>query len=249
VSSGGDDRVIAFDLGTLKVTGEIAVDGKNPDAMLFDDASGRVFVFNGGSDNVSVIDPATEKVVATMPAPGKPELAVSDGRGKIFFNLEDKNEIAQADARTAKVQATWPLGTCEEPTGLAIDVVHRRLFSVCANRQMIVLSADDGHRVASVPIGARPDGAAFDPESATAFSPNSDGTLTVVHEDDPDHYRVVANVATPPRSRTIAWDAGMHRAVLAIAEFGAAPAATPKEPHPRPSMKPDSFGLLIVGRR
>ena len=249
VSSGEDNRVVAFDLETLKVTDDIPVTGMNPDAMLFDDASKHVFVFNGRSNNADVIDPATGKIVATMPIPGKPELAVSDGHGKIFVNLEDKNQVAQADSKAAKVTTTWALGTCEEPTGLAIDTVHHRLFSVCANKQMVILSTEDGHVVATVPIGDGPDGAAFDPQSATAFSSNSDGTLTVVHEDDPDHYHVVVNVATPPRSRAIALDAKMHRVVLATAEFGAAPAPTTDQPHPRPSMKPDSFGIMVVGRQ
>ena len=128
VSSGADNRVVAFDMDTLKVTGEIAVTGKSPDAMLFDEASGHVFAFNGHSNNASVIDPTTNKIVATMEVPGKPELAVSDGRGKIFFNLEDKNQVAQADSRTAKVEKTWALGTCEEPTGLAIDVAHHHVI-------------------------------------------------------------------------------------------------------------------------
>lgn len=247
VSSGGDDRVVAFDLDTLKVGAQIAT-GKNPDAMLFDEASKHVFAFNGGDNTVSVIDPATDKVVATMQVPGKPELAVSDGAGKIFFNLEDKNQIAQANAKTAKVEKTWTLGTCDEPTGLAIDTAHHRLFSVCANKQMVVTDANDGHVVASVAIGEGPDGAAFDPKTSMAFSSNSDGTLTVVHEDSADKYSVVANVATPPRSRTIVLDPKTNRVILATAQFGDAPAPTPEQPHPRPAMKADSFGILIVGR-
>lgn len=249
VSSGGDDRVVAFDLATLKTVEQIPVGGKNPDAMLYDSASNRVFAFNGRSNNVSVIDPSTDKVVAMMPVPGKPELAVSDGAGKIFFNLEDKNQIARADAKTAKVTATWSLGTCEEPTGLAIDAAHRRLFAVCANKQMVVVDAGNGHVVATVAIGDGPDGATFDPQSGIAFSSNSDGTLTLVHEDDPDHYRVVATVTTPPRSRTIALDPKTHHVILPTAEFDTAPAPTAAEPHPRAPMKADSFGLLVVGKK
>jgi YVTN family beta-propeller protein len=133
VSSGGDDRVVAFDMETLKPVADIAV-GKNPDAMLFDQASGHVFVFNGRGNSASVIDPATNKVVATIDVPGKPELAVSDGAGKVFVNLEDKNQVAQIDSKTNKAVGTWTLGSCEEPTGLAIDTKHKRLFSVCVRR-------------------------------------------------------------------------------------------------------------------
>src|SRR5581483_3372391 len=248
-SSGGDDRVVAFDLDTLKPVADIAVTGKSPDAMLYDEASGRVFAFNAGSDSASVIDPATNKVAATIALPGRPELAASDGHGKVFVNLEDKSQIAEIDADADKVIATWPLGSCEEPSGLAIDAAHGRLFSVCANKQMAVLDAADGRVLASIPIGSGPDGAAFDAASGNAFSSNSDGTLTIVHEDDPTHFRVLANVATPARARTIALDAKTHHVLLPFAEFGAAPAPTSSEPHPRPPMKPDSFGLLVVGRQ
>jgi YVTN family beta-propeller protein len=248
VSSGGDNRVVAFDLETLKIVADIAVTGTSPDALLFDEASKHVFVFNGHSNNASVIDPATNKVVATVALPGKPELAVSDGHGRVFVNLEDKNQIAEIDAKAGKVITTWSLGTCEEPTGLAIDVAHKRLFSVCANKQMVVVDAADGHVVATVPIGDGPDGAAFDPQTAMAFSSNSDGTLTVVHEDDPAHFSVIANVATPPRSRAIALDGKTHHAILPIAEFGPAPAPTAAEPHPRPPMKPDTFGVVVIGQ-
>lgn len=246
VSSGGDDKVIAFDLDTLKVRTKIAT-GKNPDAMLYDTASKHVFAFNGHGNDATVIDPATDKVLATIALPGKPELAAA-GRGKVFVNLEDKAEVAAIDSNTNKLIGTWPLGTCEEPTGIAFDVRHQRLFSVCANKQMAVLDADSGKLVATVAIGDGPDGAAFDPQGGNVFSSNSDGTLTVVHEDDPFHFRVVANVITPPRTRTIALDAKTHRVVLPIAEFGAAPAPSKDEPHPRPPMKPNSFGLLVVGQ-
>lgn len=249
VSSGGDDRVLSFDLRTLKVIDEIPVTGKNPDGVLFDAASGHVFAFNGTSNNATVIDPATNKVIATMSLPGKPELAVSDGHGNLFINLEDKGEVAKANSKTAAVETTWTLGTCEEPSGLAIDVAHHRLFSVCANKQMAVVDSESGRIVATVPIGEHPDGAAFDARSSTVFSPNSDGTLTVVHEEDPDHYRVVTTLPTPPRSRTVALDGKTHRAILATAEFGPTPAPTPENAHPRPTMKPDSFGILVVGRK
>ena len=249
VSSGGEDTVISFDLDTLKPRGEIVVNGKNPDAMLFDTASQHVFAFNGRSNNAAVIDPATDKVVATMAMPGKPELAVSDEHGSIFVNIEDKNQIAQVDAKAAKVLKTWSLGSCDEPSGLAIDVKHKRLFSVCSNKQMVVLDAQDGHVVAMLAIGDGPDGAAFDAQTGNAFSSNSDGTLTVVHEDDADHFHVLATVATPARSRTIALDTKTHHLVLPTAQFGATPQPTTEQPHPRPSMMPDSFGFIVVGQK
>jgi YVTN family beta-propeller protein len=247
VSSGGDDKVIAFDLGTRKRLADIAT-GKNPDAMLYDTASKHVFSFNGKSNDASVIDPKSNEVVATIALPGKPELAASDEKGTVFVNLEDKNQIAALDVKANSVRAVWSLGTCEEPSGLALDAAHRRLFAVCSNKQMAVLDADKGNVVATVAIGDGPDGAAFDPHSGNAFSSNSDGTLTVVHEDDPTHFRVLATVTTPARTRTIALDSNTHRLWLPMAEFGTAPAPTAEEPHPRPPMQPDSFGLLVVGQ-
>ncbi len=246
VSSGGDDHVVAFDLASLKPLASIAT-GKNPDAIAYDSASGHIFVFNGKSNDATVIDPALNTVVATITLPGKPELAAADGHGKIFVNLEDKNRLAVIDSKTNAVVVDWALGECDEPTGLAVDIKHARVFSVCANRQMTVLDAGNGHVVASVPIGDGADGATFDAASANAFSSNSDGTLTIVHEDDPDHFRVLANVPTPARSRTITLDEKTHRVVLPIAEFDPAPAATAQTPHPRPLMKAGSFGFLVVG--
>jgi YVTN family beta-propeller protein len=248
VSNGHGDSVTVFDLDTLKIVGEIPVTGKDPDAILFDPASRHVFVFNGHSNSVTVVDPATSKVVATMNAPGRPEFAVSDGAGHIYFNLEDKSRIVMADAMKAKVVHDWPLGNCQAPTGLAIDVAHARLFSACANNQMVVLDAHDGHLVTTVTIGKGPDATAYDVDTATIYSSNGDGTLTVVHQDDADHYRVVANVATPPRSKTLALDPKTHRVYLGAAEFGATPAATVAEPEPKPLMKADSFALIVVGK-
>lgn len=248
VSSGGDGRVVAFDLRSLKVVDDIATEGKNPDGVLYDAASDRVFVFNGQSNDATVIDPASDKVVAKIALPGKPELAASDGRGTIYVNIEDRALVARIDARKGTVETSWSLGDCEEPSGLALDAKHGRVFSVCANRKMIVSDARDGHGVATVAIGEGPDGAAFDAKTSTIFSPNSDGTLTVVHEQDADHYNVEATVSTPPRARTVTLDEKTHHAVLAFAEFGQAE-ENAQGGKSRPPMKPDSFGIVIVGRR
>jgi len=247
VSSGQDDKVVAFDLATLQPVKSIATGG-NPDAMVYDSASGHVMSFNGKSNNATVIDPSRNEAIATIALPGKPELAVSDDHGHVFVNLEDKGSVAVIDSKTNAVVSTWPLADCEEPTGLAIDVKNARLFSACANKHLAVTDATSGKSVATLPIGDGPDGAAFDPASGNAFASNSDGTLTVVHEDDANHFHVLANVSTPMRARTITLDEKTNHVVLPIAEFGAAPAASAQEPHPRPVMKPDSFGFIVVGR-
>ena len=245
VSDGKADTVTAFDLATLKPLGDIKVTGSNPDSILFDPATVQVITFNGRSGNATVIDVATRSVVGTIALDGKPEFARADGKGLVFVNIEDKGELSKIDAKTMKVLATWPLPGCEEPSGLAIDSAHRRLFSVCDNGTMVVTDADTGKHVADVPIGVGPDGVAFDPARGLVFSPNGrDGTLTVVHQEDPDHYHVLATLPTQKSARTIALDESTHRIYLPAAEFDELPANSP--PHTRPPMKPDSFVVLAV---
>ena len=249
-SNGRSDNVTVFDLQTLKPLETIAVKGQNPDVILFEAASGRLLTFNGRSQDISFIDPEKREVVAKLPAGGKPEFAVADGTGKVFVNIEDKAQILVFDARTARQIAVWPLAGCEEPTGLAMDVAHRRLFSVCGNQVMAITNADTGKSVARVKIGQGPDGAAFDAERGLVFSPNGrDGTLTIVHEDDPDHYSVAATIATRKSARTMALDAKTHRVYLVSAEFGPAPAPTPEHPHPRGAVLENSFRLTVIARQ
>lgn len=243
-SAGKADAVIVFDLRTLAVTANIAV-GHNPDALLFDAPTARVFAFNGRSHDASVIDANGGKVLATIPLGGKPEFAVSDGKGRVYVNLEDRAELAVIDAAAAKVVATWPLADCEEPSGLALDAEHARLFSVCANERLAVTDARSGKAVARVAIGKGPDAVAFDAERHRVFSSNGeDGTMTVVREVTPDRYEVVQNLATQRSARTLALDPRTHRVFLAAAEVlsQAADAAA----HRRPPLKPDSFGVLVV---
>ena len=248
ISNGRADSVTVFDLATLAPSATIAIAGHNPDAILYDKTSKRVFTFNGRSKDISVIDPAKGLVVATIPAGGKPEFARADGVGHIFYNIEDTAEISEIDALTARRIGTWSLPKCEEPSGLAFDIVHKRLFSTCGNRTLAVTDAMTGRHVASVPIGAGPDGAVFDADRALLFSTNGeDGTLTVIHEDDPDHYSVVATVATQKSARTVELDAKTHLVYSVAAEFGPAPAATPDQPHPRPAVLEGSFKVLVIG--
>jgi len=247
-SNGKSNSVTVFDLKTLQPKTEIKIDGRSPDIILYEPNGHRLYVFNGRSANASVIDAKSLATIGTIALGGKPEFAVSDGRGRLYVNIEDKNELAVIDAATLKVSARWPLQDCDEPTGLAFDAAHHRLFSVCSNEKMVVTDSASGRHVASVPIGHGPDGAIFDAPRGLIFSPNgADGTLTVVHEDDADHYRVVDTVATQKSARTIAFDAKTHRLFLPAAEFGATPAPTPEQPHPRPSIVPDSFTILVVG--
>ena len=244
ISAGITNRVKVFDLRTRAVIDNIAV-GTKPDAILYDPYSHRVVAFNGGSDNASVIDTATNTVVATIELGGGPEFARSDGTGRLYVNLEDKNQLAVIDMATLKVTARWPLPGCESPSGLALDAAHRRSFSVCSNAAMTILDTSDGRAVATLPIGHGVDGAQFDPDSQNAFSSNGEGTLTVVHESDPEHFAVIQTLATAKGARTLALDPATHRLYLPTASFGPVPAAA-QGTRPRPPILPGSFVILTV---
>jgi len=247
-SNGRDNSVTVFDLKTLKETAKIKIEGQNPDAILYDPASQRVFTFNGRSNNATVIDAAKQTVVATIPLDGKPEFGVSDGKGMVFVNIEDKSELTEIDAKKAIVVNKWSLAPCEEPSGLAIDQKNRRLFAGCHNKMMAVVNADTGKVVATPAIGEGVDANAFDADQQLAFSSNGDGTLTVVHEDAPDKFSVTENAATQRSARTMALDTLNHDIYLVAAEIEEAPPAKEGE-RPRRTMKPGTFTLLVVGKK
>jgi YVTN family beta-propeller protein len=248
ISNGRAGTVSVFDLKSLKKTAEVKA-GTNPDAIMYDPASKRVFVFNGRSQDATVIDPMKPAAISTIPLGGKPEFAVADLKGHVFVNIEDKAEIAEIDSQKMTVVARWPLVGCEEPSGLAIDRKNAKLFSVCASKVMTVVDASTGKLVATVPIGAGADAAAFDPETHLAFSSNGEGTVTVIHQDSPDKYSVVQTVNTAKGARTMALDPKSHKVYLVTAKFGPAPAPTAEQPRPRPPMIPDSFEVIVVGAK
>ena len=246
-SNGRENSVTVFDLKTLKQTNKIKIDGENPDAILYDPSSKRVFTFNGRSKNATVIDATNDKVVATIPLDGKPEFGVADGNGGVFVNIEDKSEVTSIDAKKATVLKSWPLAPCEEPSGLAMDQKHRRLFAGCGNKMMAVVDADSGKVIATPAIGEGVDANAFDADKQLAFSSNGrDGNLTVVHEDSPDKFSVVENAPTQKFARTMALDTTNHDVYLVTAEIEEAPPAKEGE-RPRRNMKPGTFTLLVVG--
>ncbi|MEP7043986.1 MAG: YncE family protein [Dokdonella sp.] len=246
-SNGRGDSVSVFDLTTLATLKTIPIAGHNPDTIVFDAPSAQVFTFNGKSHDATVIDTRSDAPVATIALAGVPEFAVSDGSGRIYLNIEDRAELDVIDTRHAKLVATWPLPGCEEPSGLALDAKNHRLFSVCANGHLVVTNAVSGRQVAAVPIGQGPDAVAFDAERHLVFSANGvDGTLSVIHQDDADHYVVAATVPTQKSARTLALDPVSHRVFLAAAEFEPAPAAVAGQPKPRPALKPGSFAILVA---
>jgi YVTN family beta-propeller protein len=245
ISDGGDDSVVVFDLKSHEVLQKVPV-GKNPDGIVYDHHSKRVFTFNGRSNDASAIDAATGKVAGTIPLDGKPEFPTSDGKGNLYVNIEDKSEIVELDPVALKVKKVWPLSPCEEPSGLAIDKQARRLFSVCSNKKMAIVDADSGQVVTTVAIGDGPDAAAFDPASKLAFSSNGAGTLTIVKQESPDRYSVLADLPTERSARTMTLDPATHKIYLSAAQLGATPAPTADNPHPRPKIVPGSFHVLVL---
>ncbi|MBV8857521.1 MAG: YncE family protein [Acidobacteria bacterium] len=247
VSNGRASTVTVFDLKTLKALKQIPV-GKNPDTIIYDEASKRVFTMNGASQDVTAIDVKTDTVAGTLALGGRPEFAVTDEQGNVFVNLEDKSAIVEFNSRKLAVEANWPVAPAEEPSGLAFDRKHRRLFSVGSNKLMAVVNADTGKVLTTLPIGSGVDAAAFDPETGFIFSSNGEGTLTIMHEDSPDKYSVVETVTTQKGARTMALDPKTHQVYLVTAEFGPPPAPTPEHPRPRPSIVPGTFKLLVIGK-
>ena len=243
-SNGRSNNVTVFDLKTLKAVGQIAT-GQNPDAILYEPSTNKVLTFNGRSKDATVIDASTNAVVATIPLGGKPEFAQTDNKGKIYVNIEDTHEMAEIDARNNTVTKRYNLAGCEEPSGLAFDVRNRRLFSVCANKVMIVSDPDAGAVVATVPIGQGADGAGFDEERGLAFSSNGEGTVTVVRGSG-SKYAVAETVQTQRGARTMTVDQKTHKLFLPTAEFGATPAVSEQQPRPRPSIVPGTFMVVVV---
>jgi YVTN family beta-propeller protein len=247
ITNGHANTIAVFDLDTLQITATIKAGGLNPDAIAYSPKLARIYVSNGGSNSVSAIDIDRGKLIAAMDIGGRPEALAVDENGRIFVSVEDKNEIVAINGKNNTVLAHWPLAGCDEPSGLALDAKAQRLFAVCSNHRMVVVDAGSGRMVAAVPIGGHPDAAAFDPVLNMAFSSNGeDGTLTVVHEDDPDHYHVAQNVRTQDGARTLALDSATHRAYLATAKMGVVPVKTDAVPHPRAKVLAGTFNVLVV---
>jgi DNA-binding beta-propeller fold protein YncE len=246
VSNGREGTVSIFDIKTLATSSKVKV-GDNPDAILYDPATKRVFTFNGRSQDSTAIDAATGKVLGTIKLDGKPEFAASDAKGEIFVNIEDKNELVAIDPNKLEVKAKWPLAPCESPSGLSIDRKNRRLFVGC-DKMMAVVDADSGKVLATPAIGDGVDATTFDDETGLAFASCGEGVLTVVKEESPDKFSVAENVPTQAGARTLALDAKTHNVFVVTAKFGPPPAATPDNPHPRRSILPDSFVVLVVGK-
>jgi DNA-binding beta-propeller fold protein YncE len=233
-----------FDLTSLKVLGNAKTD-KDLDAVIYNPFSKRVFTFNGDANTASAIDAASGKVVSTFSLGGGPEFGASDGKGKVFVNLEDKSSLVKFDAKTLKIENTWPLAPCESPSGLAIDADHEILVVGCHNKLMAFVDGNSGKIIGTVPIDQGVVANRFDPVTGYAFASCGDGTLTIAHEDSPAKFSLVEMIQTQRGARTMALDYASHSFYLVTAEFGPAPAATSDNPRPRPAILPETFTLLI----
>jgi DNA-binding beta-propeller fold protein YncE len=240
ISNGRGNTVTVFDLKTFKASGTVPT-GENPDSIRYDAVSSRVFAFNGRSKSATAIDAKAGNVVATIPLPGKPEFSVADGKGHVYVNIEDTNEIVEIDAAKAAVTKKYSLSPCDGPSGLAIDTKSRRLFSVCSNRVMAISDPDGGKVIATPAIGAGSDGVVFDPATGYAMSSNGDGTLTIVAQSG-SGWQVLENIATERGARTIALDDKTHNVYLPTAK------ASPSTGAGRSTFLPNSFKVLMVGK-
>jgi DNA-binding beta-propeller fold protein YncE len=247
VSNGREGTVTIFDIETLKPITKVKV-GDNPDAILYDPATKRVFTFNGKSHDSTAIDAAKGTVLGTIKLEGKPEFSASDGKGEIFVNIEDKSQLDAIDPNKLEVKSRWPLAPCQEPSGLSIDRKNRRLFVGCDNKMLAVVDADSGKVLATPAIGEGVDATAFDEGTSLAFASCGEGVLTVVREESPSKFSVAENVKTQEGARTLALDDKTHEVFLVTAKFGPPPAPTSEQPHPRHSVLPDTFVVLVFGK-
>jgi len=239
-TSGNDQSVVMFDLKTFKALGRIPA-AEDADAILYDSPSNRVFTLNGDAHSSTAIDPKQGKAIANLPLGGKPEYGASAGDGKVYANLTDTSEVVEIDANAAAVLRRWSTAPCKQPVSMAIDTAHHRLFSGCRSGVLAISDYQAGKVVATVPIGTGVDGAGFDPASGDAFASNADGTLTVIHQDTPDSYRVIQTVETPQASRNMGLDPTNHRIFVAAAKFGEAAGGRGRRP-----VVPDTFELLVI---
>ncbi|HYA17297.1 MAG TPA: YncE family protein [Bryobacteraceae bacterium] len=243
-SDGRDNDVTIFDLKTLAVQGKVKT-GSNPDSIIYEPVTKRVFAFNGRSSDATVFDGKSGAIVAaSLPLNGKPEFSQVDGKGNVYFNLEDKNEIGVIDAKTATLTKHYSIAPCDGPSGLTIDP-KGRLYSVCGRKVMVISDPAAGKVIGQAEIGLGVDGVAFD--DGYAFSANGrDGTITMVGETSPGKFEAVATITTQNGARTIGADQKAHKLYLPTAEYG--PAEVKDGKAGRPQVKPDTFMVLVVGR-
>ena len=233
-------EAVIVNLKTLQKIGTVKT-GKDPDSFAYDPANKRVFIMNSASNDATAVDAAAGTVASTIPLGGQPEFVVADGKGKLYVNITDKDEVSELDAKTMKITHRWPLAPGEGPSGISMDLKNRRLFSACDNQKMVVMNADTGKVIAALPTGAGTDASLFDPYSGNAFaSAGGAGTLTVIHEDSPDKFTVLEDVLTQAGARTMTLDTKTHNVLLVTARHGHGSTFQ--------NVLPNTFVVLVVGK-
>jgi YVTN family beta-propeller protein len=248
ISDGGPGKVVIFDLKTLKPIGEAKAD-KDADCIVFDPVSKHVFVMNGDPNSSTVIDAKSGNAVSTIKLGGAPEFAVADGKGTVYVNLEDKNEVVAIDSQKLTIKSRWPVAPAGGPTALALDQAHRRLFSAGRNPQMlVVMDADNGHIIQSFPISAGVDAAAYEPETGLVFVSTREGMIHVFHEDSPDKFSEIETVKTEFGAKTMGLDNKTHHLFVDTADFGPPSQPTADRPRPQRTAIPGTFRVLVYGK-
>ncbi len=247
ISNGGAASLTIFNPKTLETIGEVKSTGMNPGPTVYDPATKRIFTFNLNTHDATIIDSKEGKVVGTIDLGGRPELAATDAKGHVFVNLVEKNAVLQIDSRKMAAGESWPLGSCERPGTIAIDRNNGRLFVGCANGVMVVLDANNGRQITTVPIGLGRDDAAYDPQTRRIYSSNGEGTVTVIQQESPDKYGVLETIKTAPGARSMALDPKTHKIFLPLFDRGPPPPATEQNPNPRGNVIPGSFRVLVFG--
>ena len=248
ISDGGAAKTIIFDMASLKLTGEVKGE-EDADSIIYDPASKHILVFNGDPKTATVIDPASGTVVKSLAMGGGPEFAAADGKGMVYNNIEDKNETVAIDSISLTIKSRWPVAPAGQPTALAMDREHRRLFVAGRNPQkLVILDADNGKVIQSFPISAGADANVYEPETGLIFASTREGMVHIFHEDAPDKFSEVETVKAEYGAKTMALDSKTHNIYLPTADFGPAPAPTAERPHPNPAPIPGTFHLLIYGK-
>jgi YVTN family beta-propeller protein len=246
ITDGKDNAVTIISLDTFDFIAEVDINGQKPDAILYDEFSHKVFSYNAKSNDATILDAVTNKIIKVIPLGGKPEFSVTNSKGLIYVNIEDKNEIKTIDAKTLEVIATWSIAPGDEPSGLAIDLENNLLFSVCSNELIIIVNASNGKIVKTLPIGEGCDGVVFDPVKKLIFSSNGIGTITEIKVKNASDISVVETIKTQKSARTIALNKLTHQLYLSTADYGEKPVPTLENPKPRAAILPNTFSVLVV---
>jgi YVTN family beta-propeller protein len=244
-SNGKENKASVVDLKTLRTISKIET-GESPDALVYDSKRGEVYIFNHRGNSVTIIDAKTSNVVATVSLGGGPEFAAIDSAAdRVYVNIEDKSEVVAIDTTKHEVVAHWPLAPGEEPSGIAFDAAHHRLFSTCHNKMMTMLDTQSGKVVGTTAIGTGVDGAAFDDATQLVFASCGEGVTNIVKEETPEKLRAVQTLKTERGARTMALDPKTHRIYLPSAKFEPAPSPSPGASPARPRIVPNTLKLLV----